>query len=183
VLGKYIGEVHRRPAMAGAVSYGSGGGGCDAERWVALNMDGSHATSWWRQRCRRSTALLGWSAYGQGHGQTGGPPRAHCMYDAVTGRHVAHGIQCIMGHWILGKGRDLGRHASSGRPGRRGGVARGRGAAPAGSSSCCWAPIWARISPKFWIYMHKMMNRKVVDLTILYNFQKGHKVFFSTVFA
>jgi hypothetical protein len=27
------------------------------------------------------------------------------------------------------------------------------------------------------------MNRKVVDLTTLYNFQKGHIVFFSTDFA
>jgi hypothetical protein len=31
--------------------------------------------------------------------------------------------------------------------------------------------------------MHKMVNRKVVDLTTLYNFYKGHLVFFSTDFA
>jgi hypothetical protein len=31
--------------------------------------------------------------------------------------------------------------------------------------------------------VHKAMNRKVVDLTTLYNFQKGHIVFFSMDFA
>jgi hypothetical protein len=31
--------------------------------------------------------------------------------------------------------------------------------------------------------VHKVVNRKVVDLTILYNFYKGSRVFFSTDFA
>jgi hypothetical protein len=31
--------------------------------------------------------------------------------------------------------------------------------------------------------VHQTMNREVVDLTILYNFHKGHMVFFSTGFA
>jgi hypothetical protein len=41
----------------------------------------------------------------------------------------------------------------------------------------------ARISPKIWIEVHKVMNTKVVDLTTLYNFCKGLLVFFSTDFA
>jgi hypothetical protein len=31
--------------------------------------------------------------------------------------------------------------------------------------------------------VHKVVTRKVVDLTTVYNFYKGLKVFFSTVFA
>jgi hypothetical protein len=31
--------------------------------------------------------------------------------------------------------------------------------------------------------VHKVVNRKVVDLTTLYNFYKGRMVFFSTDFA
>jgi hypothetical protein len=31
--------------------------------------------------------------------------------------------------------------------------------------------------------VHYVMNRKVVDLTTLYNFHKGSRVFFSTDFA
>jgi hypothetical protein len=31
--------------------------------------------------------------------------------------------------------------------------------------------------------MHNVMNRKVVDVTTLYNFYKGSRVFFSTDFA
>jgi hypothetical protein len=31
--------------------------------------------------------------------------------------------------------------------------------------------------------VHKVMNRKVGDLTIPYNFYKGSMVFFSTIFA
>jgi hypothetical protein len=31
--------------------------------------------------------------------------------------------------------------------------------------------------------VHKVVNRKVVDLTTPYNFRKGHMVFFSTDFA
>jgi hypothetical protein len=45
------------------------------------------------------------------------------------------------------------------------------------------APVWPSFSQKSWIEVHKVMNRKVVDLTTLYNFCKGRLVFFSTDFA
>jgi hypothetical protein len=38
-------------------------------------------------------------------------------------------------------------------------------------------------SPKICIGVHQVMNTKVVDLAILYNFHKGHLVFFSTDFS
>jgi hypothetical protein len=37
--------------------------------------------------------------------------------------------------------------------------------------------VWPRFSPKFWIEVHKVVNSKVVDLTTLYNFYKGSRVF------
>jgi hypothetical protein len=42
-------------------------------------------------------------------------------------------------------------------------------------------PLQARLSLNFWTKVHKVVNRKVVDLTTLYNFYKGPMVLFSTV--
>jgi hypothetical protein len=44
--GRTEGQVHRRPAMAGVVDCGSGGGGHEEERRATLNRDGSRVTSW-----------------------------------------------------------------------------------------------------------------------------------------
>jgi hypothetical protein len=44
-------------------------------------------------------------------------------------------------------------------------------------------PVRAQKSPKNLIEVHKVVNRKVVDLTTLYNFYKGSRVFFSTDFV
>jgi hypothetical protein len=43
--------------------------------------------------------------------------------------------------------------------------------------------LWTRFSPKICTVVHKVMNRKVVDLTIPYNFHEGSRVYFSIVFA
>jgi hypothetical protein len=57
------------------------------------------------------------------------------------------------------------------------------GAASAGPTLCHCTPAWTPKTPKIRIEVHKVVNRKVVDLTILYNFYKGSRVFFSTDFA
>jgi hypothetical protein len=48
---------------------------------------------------------------------------------------------------------------------------------------CPGVPVWTCKTPKSWIEMHKVVNRKVVDLTTPYNFYKGCMVFFSTDFS
>jgi hypothetical protein len=58
-----------------------------------------------------------------------------------------------------------------------------RGAASAGPTLCHCTPAWTPKTPKIRIEVHKVVNRKVVDLTILYSFYKGSRVFFSTDFA
>jgi hypothetical protein len=79
-----------------------------------------------------------------------------------------------MGH--MGKG-----HASSGGWSW---AARGARARATSQHSCalawtfCWF-LFERVSPKFCTEVHQVMNRKVVDLAILYNFHKGYIVFFS----
>jgi hypothetical protein len=82
---------------------------------------------------------------------------------------------------LLGKAR--------GRPGRRGGGAwRGR-RGRRGVTSCSGAKtfhcalVHLRFPPDFEIEVHQSVNREVVDLTTLYNFHKGSRVFFSTDFA
>jgi hypothetical protein len=49
--------------------------------------------------------------------------------------------------------------------------------APTGSKPCCWAPVWARFSPKFCTEVQQVTNMKVVDLTTPYNFHKRYGVF------
>jgi hypothetical protein len=39
------------------------------------------------------------------------------------------------------------------------------------------------MSPIFSTEVGRVINSKVVDLLFLYNFGKGHRVFFSTIFA
>jgi hypothetical protein len=71
-------------------------------------------------------------------------------------------------------------------PGRRGGGGEAlrawlggrRGeASRSGAGRCQCAPVCLRFSPDFEIEVHQVMNRKVVDLTSLYNFHKGSRVF------
>jgi hypothetical protein len=66
------------------------------------------------------------------------------------------------------------------------GAVRGRGVAVHSAGwletillSLCLSTIFSKICTE----VQQVMNRKVVDLTILYNFYKGHIVFFSTNFA
>jgi hypothetical protein len=99
----------------------------------------------------------------------------------------------------LGKTRSLGRRDLWRRPwglerwGRRG-LARARqarrGAGDVAARALAFlhqtmltTPIWLSITQKFSTQVHYAMNRKVVDLTTLYNFHKGSIVFFSTDFA
>jgi hypothetical protein len=42
-------------------------------------------------------------------------------------------------------------------------------------------PVWLACSPKIWIEVHCRVNSKVVDQVSLYNFYKGHPMFFSMV--
>jgi hypothetical protein len=44
-------------------------------------------------------------------------------------------------------------------------------------------PVRAIETQIFATKVHQVMNKKVVDLTTLYNFHKGFRVFFSTDFA
>jgi hypothetical protein len=44
-------------------------------------------------------------------------------------------------------------------------------------------PLFERVFLQNCTGVHQVMNTKVVDLAILYNFHKGHLVFFSTDFA
>jgi hypothetical protein len=65
---------------------------------------------------------------------------------------------------------------------RRGALARWSAGA-AGLPFAQTAAVQNTFSPNFLIDVQHVMNRKAVDLTTLYNFQKGHIVFFSTDFA
>jgi hypothetical protein len=51
------------------------------------------------------------------------------------------------------------------------------GVASAGPKLCHCTPVWTLKTPKIWIEVHKVVNRKFVDLTTLYNFYKGRMVF------
>jgi hypothetical protein len=70
---------------------------------------------------------------------------------------------------------------------RRGAGARGRHDAAAqsavGSKTFQSTPVRMRKSPNILTEVHKVVNRKVVNLTALYNFYKGSIVFLSTNFA
>jgi ribosomal protein L19E len=68
--------------------------------------------------------------------------------------------------------------------------ARGRGAGTRGAArhrglpEFIWTgPVRAIKTQFFATKVHQVMKRKVEDLTTLYNFHKGSKVFFSTDFA
>jgi hypothetical protein len=75
--------------------------------------------------------------------------------------------------------------------GRRGGIRRARGRSGAlergrrrvGLKLFWTGPVQAIKTQFFATKVHQGMNRKVVDLTTLYNFHKGSRVFFSTDFA
>jgi hypothetical protein len=109
---------------------------------------------------------------------------------AASGRLVARGGQIPT---RLGVRACWGRRAHFGkaraRPGCRGGGAwRGR-RGRRGVTSCSGAKTFhcalvrLRFPPDFEIEVHQSVNREVVDLTTLYNFHKGFRVFFSTDFA
>jgi hypothetical protein len=82
-----------------------------------------------------------------------------------------------------GAGRRVDRGTAEGGRGAACGAARRRGAAMHWRYTFQTDPVQARFSPKNCIKVHKAMNRKLVDLTTLYNFHKGRLVFFSTDFV
>jgi hypothetical protein len=125
------------------------------------------------------------------HRSDGGPfGRSGVAY----GRHIARGGEDFKGPsgvWRLGKlgartPRLFGARAGATSVWRRA-PARRRVVASARERRahfmCRTGSVWPRFAQKSWIVVHKVMNMKVVDLTILYNFHKGRTVFFSTDFA
>jgi hypothetical protein len=90
--------------------------------------------------------------------------------------------------WRVGKARTP-RWAGPGAGAGRRAVARCERGAEGARGSAGWMflcrtdAVWPRFAPKFWIEVHKVMNRKIVDPTTLYNFYKGSRVFFSTDLA
>jgi hypothetical protein len=134
-------------------------------------------------------------------GQRGTDRRTVRRTPAVVrrGRRATRGAgenQGASGRARLGKTRvDSGgvRPWGARRRGRRGGrctgAARGEGAHDVAERPALRPTpfqtklLLARFSPKICTAVHKAMNRKVVDLTILYTFHKGSIVFFPTVFA
>jgi hypothetical protein len=102
---------------------------------------------------------------------------------------TVHGV--VHDRWV--RARHMARREAQGVTGRG---RPGDGAASAGAWArvmsrrvgalawmCCWSPVWACFSPKICTEVLQVMNREIVDLAILYNFHKGHLVFFSTDFA
>jgi hypothetical protein len=91
----------------------------------------------------------------------------------------------------LGKRGASGGATSGGGPwgsGAQGGAARRAGDIAARAltfqrRTMLITPVCLSITQKLSTKVHYVMNRKVVDLTILYNFHKGSIVFFSTDFA
>jgi hypothetical protein len=128
---------------------------------------------------------LGWRAPLEGsRGRTGrwsgarpvGPVRTECRCVAWRGH------QGVVGHGASWGRCGLGRRAASGGAAvRTPRVARRE--ARSVSKLFQVRPLQARFSLKFCTEVHKVVNRKDVDLTTLYNFYKGLMVFFSTVFA
>jgi hypothetical protein len=82
--------------------------------------------------------------------------------------------------------RSRGAWPRGARP-REGAAARGRATSRRGARSSQklfqLRPLQVRFSLKFGTEVHKVVNRKVVDLTTLCDFYKGFMVFFLTVFA
>jgi hypothetical protein len=116
------------------------------------------------------------------------PARASATRGSADSRGPRRACPSREGALPRGKG-GLGQCSAPGGAGRRYGAARVRLAGSTsrrGWSSAENIPtrqLWASFSPKIWTEVHKVMNRKVVDLTALYIFYKGCTVFFSTDFA
>jgi hypothetical protein len=136
--------------------------------------------------------------------------RLNSRHDAASILALAHGSTARTAR-SCAAGSARGRARVSGRLGARAGLWkerapqegagaartprwRGRGAARAAARAtrrggALWrrkmsmCPCLPGVSPDFEIKVHQVMNRKVVDLTSLYNFHKGSRVFFSTDFA
>jgi hypothetical protein len=91
---------------------------------------------------------------------------------------------CGFGERASGRAASLGARASG--PDAKAACVRA-GAVPAqrrGLPGIVWpGPVRAIETQIFATEVHQVMNRKVVDLTTLYNFHKGYRVFFSTDFA
>jgi hypothetical protein len=77
----------------------------------------------------------------------------------------------------LGARDDIGKARATLATSRRGATRRRL------AKLCPSVPVRTRKTRKSWIEVHKVLNRKVVDLTTLYNFHKGRIVFFSMDFA
>jgi hypothetical protein len=118
---------------------------------------------------------LWYDAQGEDRGLSGGPTGSSPgRSGATSGRLVERGGRIPT---------RLGARASWGRRGRRGGGGEARAASRSGAERFHCAPVCLRFPPDFEIEVHQSVNRKVVDLTTLYNFYKGSRVFFSTDFA
>jgi hypothetical protein len=80
--------------------------------------------------------------------------------------------------WRPARGAARATGARAGAPG-----SRRRGTTSAGLTACHRTPARTLKTPEILIEVHQVVNRKVVDLTTLYNYYKGSRVFFSTDFA
>jgi hypothetical protein len=113
-------------------------------------------------------------------GWTGGPKRAWttATHGAASGRARS---SRHLGAWAAWGRRGLERRAAR-TPRRRGAGAGWRGVGQPATVSQ-YPALNASNSKKNCIEVLQVVNRKVVDLTTIYNFHKGRMVFFSTDFA
>jgi hypothetical protein len=116
-----------------------------------------------RHHCNATTAVP-WEARA-----CSGEPRAdRWSLGGVTDRRGKRGLRAASAHARPGEGATPREHDSTSRFG----VCLFR-----------FTLVSLRFSPNIWIEVYTVVNRKVVDLTTLYNFYKGSRVFFSTDFA
>jgi hypothetical protein len=165
----------------------SGGVGTGRKADALNRGDSTMMTMAWPRRCGRGTA----ASAGARTAGAADVPVVRRTHDVGTtwrrggtwhaGFNASWGTEPGEGCSSIGTQPREGTVARTSR--RRGASGRARRRGAAGSSSFCWVPVWARITPRFGMEVHQTMNRKVVDLTILYNFHKGHMVLFSTGFA
>jgi hypothetical protein len=176
-------------------------GGSRAAVWHRARRE-DHPTWEWHERRRRTGRMQAGGASARGGGKTAFCSRCACLLvtggltvasRGARGRTTADGprgtARCRTAARSVRRSRGAGHWEGTLRPwegarrGRRSDKARGRDSAHDAAKLCHCVPVWTRKTLKSWIEVHKVVNRKVVELTTLYNFYKGRMVFFSTDFA
>jgi hypothetical protein len=178
-----VAAPNRKLSAAVAMAHG---GGARHERGRVVPFIGERTCgskpSWRRfprHHCN-GTAAVPWEA----RARRGEPREDRRSLGGAIDRRGSAGFKppgCACG---LGKARA--RPWSRGGGARRTRLASAREHGSMSRSDVClfrFTLVWLRFSPNIWIEVHNVANRKVVDLTTLYNFYRGSRVFFSTDFA